>query len=313
MPYVEQANLAVEHQFGRNTSVSLGYVYTHGLQLLGNSNGVTRQANGNFGADLNLVPPSQQTQPQFGGAFTSDTVTLPNGKTFTVPDFEAIDGFINPNFGPINVIDNTGKSVYHGLQASVRHHSRQFEGGLAYTWSKTIDQGTGYFNQFDITSQRGLSQIDQPQRLVLNGAWMPQWHYAKGFMLSSVATFASGRPYTAVFDSSQLNFSIVPGEGYNSFRGPGVQDFDLRLSRTFRVRERVDVNFGVEAFDLFNHPNFQQSPVDQVQYTTTQLNDASGNPTNAWTADANPQFGRPLAIAPRNGSRNLQFSTRVSF
>ena len=30
-PYVEQANLAVEHQFGGQTSLSLGYVYSHGL------------------------------------------------------------------------------------------------------------------------------------------------------------------------------------------------------------------------------------------------------------------------------------------
>ena len=310
MPYVEQASLAVEHQIGKNTSVSVGYVYTHGLQLLGNSNGVTRQANGNFGHDLNLVPPSQQ--PAFGGSFTSDTVTLPNGKTFSVPDFEAIDGFLNPNFGPINVIDNTGKSIYHGLQISLQHHSKQFQSGLAYTFSKTIDQGTGYFNQFDIPSQRGLSALDQPQRLVLNGTWMPQWRYAKGFALSSVGTFASGRPYTGVFDTSVLNFSEVPGQGFNSFRGPGTENIDLRLSRLFRIRERVDVSFSVEAFDVLNHPNYQ-STVDQVQYTTTQLNDASGNPTNAWTADINPHFGAPLAIAPRNGARTLQFSTRVSF
>ena len=310
MPYVEQANFAIEHQIGKNTSVSVGYVYTHGLQLLGNSNGVTRQANGNFGRDLNLVPPSQQLA--FGGSFTTDSVTLPNGKTYAVPDFEAIDGFLNPNFGPINVIDNTGKSIYHGLQVSMQHRSKQFQSGLAYTFSKTIDQGTGYYNQFDIGSQRGLSLLDQPQRLVLNGAWTPQWHHAKGFVLSSVATFASGRPYAAVFDTSVLNFSLVPGEGFNSFRGPGTQNIDLRLSRVFRVKERVDVSFGAEAFDLLNHPNFQ-STVDQVQYTTTQLNDASGNPTNAWTAAANPHFGAPLAIAPRDGARALQFSTRVSF
>src|SRR5581483_11090007 len=43
-PYVEQANAAVEHQFGANTALSAGYVYSHGLRLLGNSNGVTRQA-----------------------------------------------------------------------------------------------------------------------------------------------------------------------------------------------------------------------------------------------------------------------------
>jgi len=76
-PYIEQGNLAIERQIGHHTAASVGYVYSHGLALLGNSNGVTRQANGNFGLDLNLVPPA--LQPQFGGSFTSDVVTLPNG------------------------------------------------------------------------------------------------------------------------------------------------------------------------------------------------------------------------------------------
>jgi len=79
-PYVEQGNIAVEHQFGANTALSVGYVYSHGLALLGNSNGVTRQANGNFGLDLNLVPPEQQ--PAFGGSYATATVALPNGKTY---------------------------------------------------------------------------------------------------------------------------------------------------------------------------------------------------------------------------------------
>ena len=31
-PYVEQANAAVEHQFGAHTALSVGYVYSHGLR-----------------------------------------------------------------------------------------------------------------------------------------------------------------------------------------------------------------------------------------------------------------------------------------
>ena len=35
-PYVEQANFALQHQFGAHTALSVGYVYSHGLRLLGN-------------------------------------------------------------------------------------------------------------------------------------------------------------------------------------------------------------------------------------------------------------------------------------
>ena len=124
---------------------------------------------------------------------------------------------------------------------------------------------------------------------------------------------ASGRPYTAVFDTSQLNFSMVPGEGFNSFTGPGVNDFDVSIARDIHLSERFTLRLQAESFNLFNHPNYQQNPLDNVQYTTTQQSDLSGNPINVWNATANPAFGTPVAIVPRFGSRAFQFSTRFSF
>jgi hypothetical protein len=314
-PYVEQGNLTVEHRFGASTAMSVGYVYAHGLALLGNSNGVTRQANGNFGFDLNLVPPDQQVA--FGGNFTQATVNLPNGKSYVVPEFEAVDGLIDPNFSSINAVDNSGKSIYHGMLVSLRHQSKQFQGAVAYTFSKTIDQGTGYVNQFDQKSQRGPSQLDQMHRLVLSGAWSPEMRGLKGFTFSSVATIASGRPYTGVFDTPNVNFSIVPGEGFNSFRGPGVRDVDVSLARSFKLNERLGLKFRIEAFNLFNHANFQQGAVDNVQYTTsercTPQPDGSCTPLPIWDALVNDHFGKPLFAAPKYGSRNLQLSVRFNF
>ncbi len=310
-PYVEQGNLGLEHEFGSHLVAGANYVYSHGLQLLGNSNGVTRQANGNFGFDLNLVSPSQQ--PAFGGSFSSDTVFMPNGQSFVVPDFEAIDGVLNPNFGAINAIDNSGKSIYHALQTSLRYRSPQWNALFGYTLSKTIDQGTGYFNQFDQASQRGLSQLDQTSRFVASGSWNPQVRPLRGFTFATVATLASGRPYTAVFDTSQVNFSVVPGEGFDSFRDAGVQDVDFSIARILKLNERLALRLAAESFNIFNHANFQQGVVNNVQYNLTQRTDSLGNPLNIWDAAANPGFGQQLAAAPRYGARSFQFSAHVSF
>jgi hypothetical protein len=309
-PYVEQGNIAVEHQFGGNTTLSVGYVYSHGLALLGNSNGVTRQANGNFGLDLNLVPPAQQ--PAFGGLYATSTVTLPNGKTYVTHDFSGKEGSVNPNFCPINAVDNSGHSIYNGLLISLRHQEKQFSGSVAYTYSHVTDQGTGYFNQFEQQAQKGPSQLDQPQRFVATGIWTPTQRYVKGFEFGAVLNFASGRPYTAVFDNPEVNFSMVPGEKYNGFRGPGVNNVDLNLSRTFQMGERYSLKFVAEAFDIFNHANFQQTNIDNVQYTVTQLADSGVNNSN-WSASPNPDFGHPLAMVPRFGTRSFQFSTRFNF
>jgi hypothetical protein len=107
------------------------------------------------------------------------------------------------NFGTINAIDNSGLSVYNDLLVSLRHHSNQFLTSVAYTLSRTVDQGTGYFNQFDQASQRWPSQLDQTNRFVATGVWSPQLHALKNFEFSGILTLASGRPYTAVFDSPE--------------------------------------------------------------------------------------------------------------
>src|SRR6202022_4082433 len=112
----------------------------------------------------------------------------------------------------IKAIDNSGKSIYHGLLISLRHTASQFQAAGAYTFFKTIDQGAGYYNQLDQQSQRGPSQLDQTHRLVLSGAWSPLIHPLKGCISSTVATIASGHPYTGVFDDAHLNFQIVPGQ-----------------------------------------------------------------------------------------------------
>jgi len=124
-------------------------------------------ANGNFGLDLNLVPPSQQ--PAFAENFPR-TVSW-RMHIVLVPEFEAMM-HSHPNFGAINAIDNSGKSIYSRLLLSWVQRTT-IHGGVAYTFSKTIAKATGYFNQFDQRSERGPSQLDQPQRFVLNGAWSP--------------------------------------------------------------------------------------------------------------------------------------------
>ena len=128
-----------------------------------------------------------------------------------------------------------------------------------------------------------------------------------------MATVGSGRPYTAIFDDSHINFSIVPGEGFNSFRGPGLASWDLSVARKFRLSERLNLKLTGQVFNLLNGANFQQNAVDNVQYTTVEDLDALGNPVNSWKAFSNPHFGAPLAAALKNGSRNFQFSARINF
>jgi hypothetical protein len=46
-------------------------------------------------------------------------------------------------------------------------------------------------------------------------------------------------------------------EGRNVLTGPGRNNMDLVLHRTFKIRERFSLEFRAEAYNLFNHPQFQ--------------------------------------------------------
>ena len=61
-----------------------------------------------------------------------------------------------------------------------------------------------------------------------------------------------------------LNTAPCPGPCYsglssqdrNQFRGPHYFDFDMALFRTFNIREGMKLAVGLQAFNVFNHPNF---------------------------------------------------------
>jgi hypothetical protein len=42
----------------------------------------------------------------------------------------------------------------------------------------------------------------------------------------------------------------------NSFRGPGYFDIDAQVSREFRIKEKVSMTLGIQAYNVLNHPNF---------------------------------------------------------
>lgn len=139
-----------------------------------------------------------------------------------------IDGRLPyPDFGYLEYQQAVGNASYNALEVSLK---RRFTKGLAltfaYTWSKSIDDtpeelengSGGAQNGYAPASWRGLSDFDQPQRVVFSYVWELPFGKNKPFLSSGVAaallggwrtsgvyTFASGRP-----------FSVTSGSNYSS-------------------------------------------------------------------------------------------------
>jgi hypothetical protein len=174
-----------------------------------------------------------------------------------------------------------------------------------------------------------------------------------GWTLSTVMDFSSGRPYAGLLSpactSSTLSFSNcdgandnlndsafnqdtansaggingagpTPGIGLNSFYGPWLERIDVGLARSFAIREGKELQFQVQAFNLFNHANYyvqNGDGINQLQYNPIGTNcgdGASVNQTCYLVPNSGPgNFGAFQEISPNGLPRTLQFSARFTF
>ena len=104
--------------------------------------------------------------------------------------------------------------------------------------------------------------------------------------------YASASPYslTAGEDIFHTGLSNArpAGVGRNTLRGSDLQSIDLRWSHETQVAKGKDVTFGIDAFNVFNHPNF----------------------TNYVGNVRSPLYGSPTNVSP---SRRIQLSAEATF
>jgi len=271
--YSEQASVQIERELPGDSSFSIGLIHLRGRHII-----LSRNVN---------VPrfPASAGVPNLGR-----------------PD---------PNWGNISRYEGAGNSTYDGMVLSFNKRAGQWASVRAsYTFSKAIDDAGNFFfstpqNNFDIRDDRGLSDNDQRHRLVVSGSFeAPQltdkrssYRLLNGFQLHYIFTYASRLPFNVLtgndrnFDSNSNDRPL--GVGRNTGRGFDFASFDLRLSRRFRLNERVGLEILAEGFNLLNRANL-------------------GIPNNTFGAGAVPlpNYRQPNAAFD---SRQFQFGLKVNF
>jgi hypothetical protein len=318
VPYVLEASLQIEQQIARNTTLSLGTMWSHGVHILSSNT-----------YDLNLIPPQGTTTYI---VCPPGTTTAPcTGQTIILPNLDnglLTEGRINPNLGQINELISPGQNNYNSLFVQVQ---RRMTNGLSlqfgYTWAHNIVRdATDFNNQFDFSNTTAASLLDQRHRITLAAVYQPQLqgltssHFGRALLsnwtLSTVMEFSSGRPYAALLspactsstlslnncdgandnlNDSAFNQDIAataagingagptPGIPLNSFYGPWLERIDLGLSRSFKLAESKALQLQVQAFNLFNHANYyvqNGNGVNQLQYNPIGSNCGDGATLN---------------------------------
>jgi len=90
--------------------------------------------------------------------------------------------------------------------------------------------------------------------------------------------------------------------GRNTFRGPYQQNWDFSLLKNFRLTERFSLRFATDFFNIWNHANFANPPINDVETIT---HDTLNNPTK------DGPFGKIFSTV--GTPRLIQFSLRLAF
>jgi len=213
VPYILQASLQIEREIFRDTTLSIGAMWNHGVHLLSGS-AYDLNLNPLQGTTTYIVcPPSATTAPCSG-----QTITLPN-----MDNGLLTEGRINPNFDEINELISPGQNHYSSFFVQLQHRMSQ---GLAlqfsYTFAKSMMlDGMDFNNQSDFSNTHAPSLLDQRHRISFAAVYRPGLErltssdtgraFLSGWRLSSVMEFSSGRPYAGLLSpactSPNLSFN----------------------------------------------------------------------------------------------------------
>jgi len=132
----------------------------------------------------------------------------------------------------------------------------------------------------------------------------PFLHTADGRVFLNPAAFAIPAP------------GKVGNLGRNALHGPGLTQLDLTVQKRFRIAEKTNVEFRAEIYNLLNHTNYSNPPIQLNQSLGTGNNQLQpGQPFTAASAGgAFGVFNSSVEKAVGLGtSRQMQLSLRLNF
>jgi hypothetical protein len=258
IPQVQQFEFSVQRQLGSSTVASVSYVGAVGRHLLTFEDSNPASAALCLSLTAAVLAPGQSPCGPYG---EDNVYTLANGTTVngTRPTFGI-------NFGSNPYMITAVSSSFNSLQASLKHAQKYANFLVAYTYEKSIDNGSTSFdatNPFNPRASRALSVFDVPQDLTIS--YTVQLPFDKltggvakrltsGWAISGIAIFAKGEPVQISEPSDDLSLS---GTFADTIDEPSYNPNGGRLFVNRNPRNSAGQPY-------FNPNYFQAEPTGQV-------------------------------------------------
>jgi len=345
MPTLISYSLRLEQEVTPNTSLTLGYVGSHGYhQLIG--------VDGN--TPIATVCPASPCPAVYPADFPAALANAPiPAGSFYIP---AGTPKANPSLANTWTWFSKGNSNYNALQVDVNHrfsHDLVLRG--AYTWSKALDNGDSLnqttagnapglaSNPYDLHADWGPATYDVRNIAVVSAVYALPFRNGKapgrdlgslansvvsGWSVNSIVTIQSGFPITPQLSYNPSNdgdtrnpvrpfvnpdfhgsailgkpaqwfnpgafLAPLPNSGFwgnlgrDTLNGPGLGTWDFSTFKDTKIRERMNVEFRAELFNLLNRANFNTPNL--IAFTPACVSGTAGAITSTSTTSRQVQF-----------------------
>jgi Carboxypeptidase regulatory-like domain/TonB dependent receptor len=342
-PFTHSYDLAVEQQLPLHSTLSIGYVGTRGMRLP-------------IFVDTNVDPVNGviSNRPYYSSSASGITpIVVPiYTKRLSTATGSILTGESDVNSWYNSMAVSVRKPLSYGVEVLANYTwAKTMDGGQSGAPNGTFNgtdaplipfaeghrQGRGAeYSRSDI-DQRGrfVGSIVATSKLPIANRYAA--YAANGWQLSGSYTAQTGFPVTG-FVNGTISSALGGGDGgvtgavltsgtgtrvpdqiarRNAFTGPGVHNFDSRVSRSFPVHEGMAIEVAAEAFNLLNHRNILSVNNSLVNYTaaSTSTSPTSCNfPGSSGCFAPNPSFGTPTSTSNiLYGPRQIQLLGRFVF
>lgn len=308
LPYTLEYNGAVEQGFGNNDSVSVSYVGASGRRL-GRVES-WRRVNPSF-PRIDLVRDDgvsnyNALQIEYKRRFFHHLQALASytfAKSLDTVSEESIDNFQAPasRYDPSQDRGPSSFDVRHTFTGAISYELPSPASGMG----RTLIHGFALDSFLRSRSARPINILTGRDALGLGYTTVTRPDLVLGVPLYLVDSNAPGgqRLNPSAFNGAAPTAALRQGTlGRNVLRGFGATQLDISLRRQFQLSERINLQVRADAFNLLNHPNFD-------------------NPVSILT---DPNFGRATqmlgtglgglsALYQVGGPRSIQLALKILF
>lgn len=292
LPYSIQWSVSVEREFGSRNAISAAYVASANRRLLLTSTtldpspdfSLLRRTGNGGRSDYRAL------QVQFNRRFSNNL-----GGLVSYTWGKSVDTFSE---------DSAARALFRSLDSRLDRGSSDFDvrhllsGFVSYDFPEPFDQGFGkaLFRNWSIDSVFNIRSA-APLNVVYAVPTSFGFLYLRPDVVAGAPLYVVD-PLAAGGKRVNANAFLVPSQlrqgtlGRNSLRGFSLSEINLGLRRRFNVSEDARLILGVEALNLFNHPNFAAPGGNEASLGTRF---APGT-----ALQLNPTFGQSLTNAARS-------------